>query len=455
MTDPIRDLADVLANDLCISCGACVHADESLALELDEVSQMFVPNALGNADAAAVCPAVQVDFPMLHEQLFPDREPGSFGVVHSVMLAQSVDVERNRAASSGGIIKEVLADRLRDPDVDGAIVLAHEDGIEYRPKLITSVDEVDDLPGSVYHNTPKDRVLELLRAHDGRFVVVAIPCELEGLYQYAFKFQPELLERIHSTIGLLCGWQNTRHALRVICDFKDVDFDRLESVAYRGGGPLGELRLATEEKTVSVNRRLDLDYLVAFDRSFTMPRCHLCINHNNFLADIVVGDAWVEETSSSETGVSIVINRRKSADAMMRRLADEGRVVIVDVGTDVIERSQKPRVAFGNFSYAYADWLREQGVAAPDMVGPNRPAAQLVDRDEIVQFHSEFVAKRRLQRQRRYGWLRLRKVTKELRRFVGNSQELKRIRSRWARRLGLASETSDVVDGGEANLPFR
>nr|WP_274387938.1 Coenzyme F420 hydrogenase/dehydrogenase, beta subunit C-terminal domain [Salsipaludibacter albus] len=371
------------------------------------------------------------------------------------MLAQSVDVERNRSASSGGIIKEVLTARLRDPEVDGAIVLAREEGIEYRPTLITSPDEVDDLPGSIYHNTPKDRVLELLRANEGRFVVVAIPCELEGLYQYVLRLQPELLGRIHSTIGLLCGWQNTRHALRAICDFKDVDFDRLESVSYRGGGPLGELRLGTDEGVTTVNRRRDLDHLVAFDRSFTMPRCHLCINHNNFLADIVVGDAWVDETSSTETGVSIVINRRESTDALMRQLADEGRVVVVDVDTDVVERSQKPRVAFGNFSYAYADFLRDRGVPAPLMDGPNRPVAELVDRDEVERFHTEFEAKRRLQRQRRYGWLRIRKVTKELRRFIGNSQELKRIRRRWARRLGLARDADPVIEERESTLPFR
>lgn len=450
-----RDLRTVLDNDWCISCGACVHADPSLALHLDGRSQMFVPDGPGNADAAAVCPAVGVDFDGLHDVLFPGREPGPFGVVESVMLAQSVDAERNRRASSGGIIREVLAARLRDPEVDGAIVLARRTGIEYEPTLITDPAQVDDLPGSLYHNLPKDRVLELLKEHEGRFVVVAIPCELEGIYQYVLRLRPDLRPRIHSTIGLLCGWQNTRHALRAICDFKDVDYDALTDVAYRGGGPLGDLRLSTAQGEVTVNRRRDLSYLVAFDRSFTMPRCHVCINHNNFLADIVVGDAWIEETSRSDAGVSIVINRQPESDRLMRDLASDERVVIADVDVDVVERSQKPRVSYGNFAYAYSELLEQLGAAPPRMTGPNRPAAELVDEEEVVRFHREYTAKRQLQAAGRYRRLRLRKVTRELRRFVGNSQELRRIRARWARRLGLRRPVEEVVSSDAEESPFR
>ena len=54
----------------------------------------------------------------------------------------------------------------------------------------------------------------------------------------------------------------------------------------------------------AVSRRVDFGYQVAFDRLFNTPRCHLCVNHSNFLADIVVGDAWLPSTVFTKTGVS-------------------------------------------------------------------------------------------------------------------------------------------------------
>lgn len=413
------DLRVVMENDLCIACGACVAADPSIELTLHPEKQIFEPSHPGNAAAAAVCPAIEVNFPRLQELLFPGSEQGPYGVVHSVMLAQSADATRNAAASSGGMIKELLIELLGRPDVDGAIVLKHVQGLEFEPSLITEIDEVDRLPGSIYHNLPKHRVLELLRENPGRYVLAAIPCELEGIFTYIFTHEPHLRERIHTTIGLLCGWQYNWHSIRAICQFKGIDPDRIVDISYRGDGPVGKLRIWTDDgREHTTSRRLDFGYQVAFDRSFNTRRCHLCVNHANFLADIVVGDAWLASTLTTKAGVSLVINRREESDTLVRRLAADGRVNFSEVTVNEIRESQKPRVAFGNVAYAYAEYLDEIGVHRPRMDGPNRPVAQLADRREVAALHEELERKLQLQRARRYRYLFWRKATKELGRYV-------------------------------------
>jgi coenzyme F420 hydrogenase subunit beta len=413
-----RDLSGVLDQDLFIACGACVHADPSLRLEIHPEKQIYEPTHAGNERAARVCPAVQVDFDRLHRELFPGAEVGPFGVVDAVMLAQSRDHDRNLLASSGGLIKELLIELLGRPDVDGAIVLAHVRGLEFEPRVITAPEEVDTLPGSIYHNLPKHRVLELLKELDGRYVWVGIPCELEGIWQYILEYEPGLREKIHTTIGLLCGWQYNYHALRALCEFKGLDFERIEGISYRGGGPVGKLRIEAGGRSAEASRRVDFGYQVAFDRTFNTPRCHLCINHANFLADIVVGDAWLPSTVMTRTGISLLIARRPETTELVRGLERAGRIVLTEVTTHEIEESQTHRIAMGDFAYAYAEYLDELGLHRPDMTGPNRPAANLSPRTEAAEFHRELRAKTALQRQRRYRYLRLRKATKELRRFV-------------------------------------
>lgn len=413
------NLQPVIDNDLCIGCGACMAADPSLGLSLDPVKQIFEPTHASNSLAASVCPAIAVDYAALQEARFPGSKPGPFGVVESVLLAQSVDVDRNLRASSGGIIKELVLTLLERDDVDGVISLDHVAGLDFQPKLVTDAEEVDSLPGSIYHNLEKHRVLELLREKQGRFVLIAIPCELEGIFSYIYQVEPHLAERVHSTIGLICGWQYSHHALRAICDYKGIDFDEIEDVSYRGGGPVGKLRITTQGgEEHSVNRRIDLSYQTAFDRHFNTPRCHLCVNHANFLADVVVGDAWLPSTVGTRTGISLVIARTAAADDLVTDLAATGRIVLTRVTTNEIMESQTRRIAFGDFAYAFADHLRSLGRFVPDLRGPNYSEHQPVSEAETAHFLEELEIKLRLQRQRKYRRLRRRKLTRELPRLA-------------------------------------
>jgi coenzyme F420-reducing hydrogenase beta subunit len=413
-----QDLSGVLDASMCIGCGACQFADPTVEVRLDPVKLIYEPSHASNATAASVCPAVAVDFEGLQRWRFPGAEQTTFGVVHSVLLAQSTNRDRNLKASSGGLVKELLLHSLDQPDVDGVLALGHVGGIEFETRLVTDPSGVDELPGSIYHNLAQPKAIELLHQLEGKYVLVAIPCQLEGIFSYIRTLAPELAGKIHTTIGLLCGWQYSHHALRAIAEFKKVDYDAITDISFRGEGPVGRLRMWTGDQVHAVGRRVDFDYQVAFDRSFNTPRCHTCINHSNYLADIVVGDAWLPSTVSSTTGVSLLVCRTAGTDAAVRVLEKEERVKVVEVSTAEIEESQKRRVVFGDFAYAYADYLDEIGVHHPDMVGPNRPAAELAPRKDVARFHRELTRKLALQRAGRYKYLRVRKATVELPRHM-------------------------------------
>ena len=407
------NLAPVIESGMCIGCGACVAAEPELSLRVDEVSQIWQPDAAGGEAAASVCPAVHVDFDRLHEVVFPAQAVGVHGVVEAVVLAQSTNEVRNKAASSGGLIKELLLELLGSGEVDGIIALTEVQGLEYEPRLITELAEVDQLPGSIYHHISFENALRILAERPGRYAVVAIPCQLEGMYAYLTQHRPDLFDRVAVTIGLLCGWLYNHHSLRAIAHFKRISFDDIKRVSYRGGGPVGKLRINTGERAIGVSRRVDFDYQVAFDRSFNTARCHLCINHSNFLADIVIGDAWLPSTLMTRTGISLVICRKTGSRALLQRLVDAGKVVASDVTTDEIVESQTRRVVFGDFAYAYADYLRSIGRHVPDMVGPNRAAAELAEREVVAAFDRELQIKVALQRAGRYRRLWWRKATVE------------------------------------------
>lgn len=415
VTDSLQGVLDA---SMCIGCGACEIADPTVKVVLNPEKLIYEPSHASNAAAAAVCPAVAVDFAGLQERIFPGAEPGDYGVVHSVMLAQSTDRDRNLKASSGGLVKEMLLALLARDDVDGVLALGHVNGIDFETRLVTDPEGIDQLPGSIYHNLAQPKAIQLLQELEGRYVLVAIPCQLEGIYKYIFEQEPELADKIHTTVGLLCGWQYSHHALKAICDFKKVDFEAITDISFRGEGPVGRLRMWTGDEMHTVGRRVDFDYQVAFDRSFNTPRCHVCINHSNYLADIVVGDAWLPSTVSSTTGVSLLVCRTEATHELVQAMSAADKVKAVEVSTDEVMESQKRRVVFGDFAYAYAGYLDEIGQHHPDMIGPNRNATKLAPRRDVEKFHRELMRKLKLQRAGRYRYLRLRKATVELPRHL-------------------------------------
>ena len=413
------DLSGVIASGMCIGCGACEMADGSVRVQLNPRTLIYEPDSPGSRDAASVCPAVAVDYDGLHGWLYPGSAVGPFGVVRSVHLAQSTNIDRNTRASSGGLIKEILRRMLASGDIDGVIALDHVQGIDFAARLVTTPDDVDNLPGSIYHNLPQVSALRLLRDTPGRLAVVAIPCELEGLWSWVRRFEPALRDKVVLSIGLLCGWQYSHHSINAMGEYLGFDPAAIADISYRGGGPVGKLTVTMEDgKQHTASRRVDFGYQVAFDRHFNTTRCHVCVNHGNFLADIVVGDAWLPSTVFTKTGISLVVCRSEKAEQVLQGLVDDGSCVSLQVTEDEIRESQTERVVYGEFAYAYAQHLRSLGGHVPELHGPNEGHGQLHSDKVVANFHRELVRKQALMAARRYRYMKFRKATLELRSYV-------------------------------------
>ena len=405
---------------MCIACGACSAADPNVTVQLDAARQIFEPSSPGNGLAVSVCPSVKVEYQALSEFVFGDAPANPLGVIDSIYLAQSRDYDRNLRASSGGLIKEVVAHLLASGTVDAVLSISHADGLEYKARLVERPEQVDELPGSIYHSIDLSDVLATLIATDKKLGLIALPCQLEGIYSYVSQTAPELRDRIGFTIGLLCAWQYSRHSLAAIGSFYGFTLDEIADVAYRGGGPIGKLRVTLRNgKEHAINRRASLFYQVAFDRYFNTPRCNVCINHTNYLADLVVGDSWIQKTRFSKTGVSLVICRTEQATALIKQMEQKECVVLVQATEDEVIESEGGRLVFGEFSYPYADYLREIGQWVPDLKGPNAGSGRPMSRAAVAEFHATFEQRQKRMCQGEYWSLFFDKLAREGHRIVG------------------------------------
>lgn len=346
----------VINENLCIACGACTEVDD-IDIVLNKDTGLYEPKAEFSPKNFDYCPSVNVDFIELQKFVFDQVPKDKYGVVHKVFLAQSVNNERNLKASSGGLIKEIgkyYFDNFKNSA--GIIALDENSGLDYSASLIKSFEEFDNLPGSIYHQVNFQNLYKILKNNKQPSAVVAIPCVLEGLYNYIYKFDSKLMNKIDLTIGLLCGWTYSHKSVESIKYFNKFNFP-IKKISYRGDGPIGNLKISSKQKKLSISRRVNFSYQVAFDRSFNSPRCLLCVNHSNFLAEIVIGDAWLPSTLFTKTGISLVITRTKRATKIIEEMKKNGSINLLEVSKDEILASQSKEVVSNSSAIKRINYL--------------------------------------------------------------------------------------------------
>jgi coenzyme F420-reducing hydrogenase beta subunit len=369
-----RPLRDVLENDLCIACGACVYAcpasvitptyhEERGAYEVTITDTN--PCAGCPAPCVQVCPSIEVNFAALASAETEGTTCTREGPIRETWLGYSPAFQHNGVSSSGGIIRALIHDSL---ERGRPVVCLCKDGDGYAPTLLHQPEELDRVPGSIYHAVSFVKIVEVLREASEAVLLISTPCQLEGLYKYIQVTEPTLREKIALVVGLICGWMYTNHALHAFASYKQLG-EPVINAQYRGEDKVGRLKLFTEQAKHSYDRRAFdnksdyYDFRASFSSMANRLRCRLCENHLNVLADIAVGDAWLKR--HPEEKLSIIVVRTRTGSDLMNHLQDAGKVQLTIAEATDLSESQSNNLVFGYEARQLNHKLSRKGVATP------------------------------------------------------------------------------------------
>ncbi len=155
----------------------------------------------------------------------------------------------------------------------------------------------------------------------GRYALVGLPCHIQGL-RLAQRRSRRLRERVKLTMGVFCGLTNEPRATAVLARQAGLDPADVREVSYRGPGWPGGMRLVTDSGLT--RWRAYPDYIDRRFLALTPPRCRICPDALAELADVSVGDAWLDRFEGSD-GVSDIIARTAAGE----RLLDEAAASLV------------------------------------------------------------------------------------------------------------------------------
>lgn len=344
-----RTVSNVVKSGLCTSCGVCKGACAKQCIQFKYGQENNVPVIDESACTKcglcySVCPGKGLPLKSISDSLWADTEGTNYnkycGYALSAYTGYSQDEDVRFHSASGGVVSRFLTYLIEKGIVDGAIVVRFKDEnpLEPEPFIATSKEDILNSRGSKYIVISYDKVIEQALNFNGKFVVVGLPCQIQGLRLLSSK-KKSLSEKIVGYFAIYCSLNKTKHSVDYYLDHYEIKRDNIGKFAFRDDGCLGFMKVSDKEGNVIKKVKYE-NYWHGTHNFFANSRCSLCIDHFGELADISFGDIHIDPYKQDTIGVNSMITRSKIWDDHLRECAKNGYISLKEESVDLVVSSQ-------------------------------------------------------------------------------------------------------------------
>jgi len=349
------NISEVVRQGLCTQCGACVATCPRglIVLERDEC-QNFCPRVTASDECnqcnlcRQVCPGLAVDYDELNRLVFSHLpEDVLLGNYQASYAGYSGQEQIRQESSSGGLVTSLLEYMLDTGAIDGAFVVREGSESPFNPDIFIARNRVDlsSAMQSKYYPVPMlsgVNVKDLVKGEE-RLAIVGLPCHIHAIRKMEQIF-PALKESIRLHIGLFCGLNTSFCGMNHLFSKTGIhDIEQVKEIKYRDGDWPGRIAITLtsgEKYSLPLQEKNFVNYF------YIPPRCTLCMDQTNELADISVGDAWLPEYSQDNKGWSVCLARTQNGYEVVSEAKDKGYVILNTISPSKVIESQKPMLMF-------------------------------------------------------------------------------------------------------------
>jgi len=303
-----KELAeDVLAQELCIGCGACVNLCPYYKNYQGKTARLF-PCDLAKGRCHAYCPKAEVDFDELSHHIRGVPYDGSpLGGYLRVLAARAGKKMRSTSFQGGGTVSALIAIALKSGMIDAAALTGRQ-GLTPVAALVTDWREVVTYATSKFMAAPTLAAFnEAVAKGFHRMGVVGTPCQITAVAQMRTNpmAKDDFTDPVALTVGLFCNWSlDTRRLQALLSEKLDVAGIRSMDIPPP---PADIMVLQTSGGRVEIPLS-DIKALIP-------QTCFICPDMTSEFADLSVGmfegrPGWNTLIIRSETGATLVENAR-------------------------------------------------------------------------------------------------------------------------------------------------
>ena len=352
-------------DDVCTGCSACVeacnHPDENNILPIQLIKNnktLFVPridDAICTTCMACykACPTEDKLFNTeLTYEIYKEK-------VGECFYGYSLDEEHRYNAATAGITTEIASLLLEMGYVDGVLSSYQDKNNQIITKIFTDTKKVKETRGSIYRQVPLlNGLIEKIKVGNHKKVlVIGLSCHIEGL-KTLHKTNRYLKKNVEFiTIALFCKQTKTEKFSNAIREI--LHADKNEKISFRGEGWPGYMKIS-EEKKLKVGTRQIGRLWPSF--AFAPSYCLTCSDPLGLIADISVGDAWIDKYAKDKKGSSLFIANTPLGVEVIENLKNSQKIHIEKEKKENVLDSQNPMYTYIKTSFidARISFIREK-----------------------------------------------------------------------------------------------
>lgn len=320
-------ITQVVNNDLCIGCGVCVDACPSNALSITWNKQGFLIATTNsntcNADASCikVCPfnpdpaAHHKDEDKLAEIFLKNasKHHPKIGRYEEIYAGYS---KKYRTTSSSGGIATYIFDRLLTKGLIDHVVTvggSSNDGIHYSYRIISNKEDLLITSKTRYHPVTLSNALEAIKSLEGNMAISGVACFIKAV-RLAQANDPVLKKKVTFLSGIICGGIKSRFFTEYLASRAGAEQGRFTFPEYRikdSSSTASDYGFSCVSKPSEQTHFIKMREVGDMWGSglFKANACDYCDDVTTELADVSLGDAWLEPYSSDGQGHNVIVAR--------------------------------------------------------------------------------------------------------------------------------------------------
>lgn len=377
-------ITEVVNNDLCIGCGACVDACPSKALDVTWNEYGFLAATTNgnacNADGACikVCPFNPAPAEQHKDEdklaaIFlqnTSKHHPKIGRYEGIYAGYS---KKYRATSSSGGIATYIYDRLFSKGLIHHVVTVSESSDEdahYAYRIISNKEALLTTSKTRYHPVTLAHALEAIKALEGKVAISGVACFIKAV-RLAQANDPMLKEKITFLSGIICGGVKSRFFTEYLASRAGAEQDRFTKPEYRVKDPestASDYGFSCESKQSDKTHFIKMREVGDMWGSgfFKANACDYCDDVTTELADVSLGDAWLEPFSRDGRGHNVIVARSPLVTEILQQGKDSGELELEALPLDRFLASQQGSFNHRHDGLAYRTELaKKAGMKVP------------------------------------------------------------------------------------------
>lgn len=332
-------IRSIIENNLCTGCGVCISEDQSHQAKMVWNNEGFLVPSLGQNSTQdrmiKVCPfAIQQKNEDELGELFLQQPETQYHdkIGYYYGLYAGYSKQFRETSSSGGIATYIFKMLLEQKIVDNLFIVKEIDG-QYAYQFFSNIEKITQISKTRYTPVTLEKLFQEILEIDGTVAVSGVACFVKAI-RLKQMYNPELKEKIKFVVGIICGGLKSKYYTDYLAQEAGCKSE-YSHAQYRVKNKQSyalDYKFSCEE---NLNKKIHMVEMRSLGDMwgtglFKSNACDFCDDVVTELADISLGDAWIDPYDKSGLGTSVVITRSQEAEDLIKKGLDN-KYLILDV----------------------------------------------------------------------------------------------------------------------------